>query len=59
VHRSTVARWLVSVKQELLAQATQRVKQQLGIDTREAESLCALIRSQIDISLGALDGERY
>jgi RNA polymerase sigma-70 factor (ECF subfamily) len=54
VHRSTVARWIVNLKQELLARATDQIKRRLAIDTHEANSLCAAVRSQIEITLDGL-----
>jgi RNA polymerase sigma-70 factor (ECF subfamily) len=54
VHRATVARWIVKLKQQLFDEATQQLKQRLAIDTSEVESLCRALGSQIDVSLAGL-----
>jgi RNA polymerase sigma-70 factor (ECF subfamily) len=56
VHRATAARWVVALKQQLTAVAMEHVKARLQLDTAEAESLCALVRSQIDLSLTGFAG---
>jgi RNA polymerase sigma-70 factor (ECF subfamily) len=54
VHRATVARWIVKLKQQLFDDATRRLKQQLALDTGEVESLCRALGSQIELSLAGL-----
>jgi RNA polymerase sigma-70 factor (ECF subfamily) len=54
VHRATVARWVVRLKQELFDQAVGVLRRRLAIDTTEVESLCRAIGSQLDFSLGGL-----
>jgi RNA polymerase sigma-70 factor (ECF subfamily) len=57
VHRSTVARWIVRLKQQLLDEAVGILRSQLGLETEEIESLCRAVRSQLDLSLSGLDGD--
>ncbi len=54
VHRATVARWIVSIKEQLFVAATRNLKSALGINSDEVESLCAAVRSQLDVSLNGL-----
>jgi RNA polymerase sigma-70 factor, ECF subfamily len=56
VHRATVARWIVRLKQQLFVAATQAMRQQLALDTDEVESLCEAVRSQLEMSLSGLFG---
>ncbi len=57
VHRATVARWIVRIKAELFARATDELKQRLGLDSAEVQSLCEAVRSQLEMSLSGLAGE--
>ncbi len=57
VHRATVARWIVRLRQQLLDEAMRVLKARLELDTAEADSLCAALCSQLDVSLGALVDE--
>jgi RNA polymerase sigma-70 factor (ECF subfamily) len=54
VHRATVARWIVKLKQQLFDEATRHLKQRLAMNTSEVESLCRALGSQIDLSLAGL-----
>ncbi len=54
VHRSTVARWIASLRKQLLEASTRRLRAKLALDTGETESLCAALRSQLDFSLSGL-----
>jgi RNA polymerase sigma-70 factor, ECF subfamily len=48
VHRATVARWLVSSRQQLLAEVQRRLGDRLGLSPAEVDSLAGLVRSQLD-----------
>lgn len=54
VHRATVARWIVKLKQELFDEVERQLKERLALDSGEAVSLCRALGSQIDFSLGGL-----
>jgi RNA polymerase sigma-70 factor (ECF subfamily) len=58
VHRATVARWIVGLKRQLFDAVTQAMRAQLALDTSEVESLCAAVRSQLDVSLNGLFDRR-
>ena len=51
VHRATVARRLVRLKEQLFDEATAALKRQLALDSAELDSLCRAVRSQLDLSL--------
>ena len=54
VHRVTVSRWLEEARARLLAQTKAEVMARAGVGVAECDSMLALARSQIDMSLGAL-----
>ena len=51
VHRSTVARWLASLRKNLLVSTRQALARRLRVGDREVESIMRLIRSQLDASI--------
>jgi RNA polymerase sigma-70 factor, ECF subfamily len=51
VHRATAARWAAAARDKLGELIRAEIKQRLSIDTGEVESLIALVRSRIDVSL--------
>jgi RNA polymerase sigma-70 factor (ECF subfamily) len=53
VHRATVARWIVKVKQQLFAEATRQLQEKLALDSGEVESLYRALGSEIELSLGS------
>jgi RNA polymerase sigma-70 factor (ECF subfamily) len=53
VHRSTAARWVVEVREQLMAATRERMKAALGLPAGEFESVVRLIASQLDLSLEA------
>lgn len=57
VHRSTAARWLVDVREKLYDGTRGRLEQQLHLPPRELDSLLALVRSDIDVSVRRILGE--
>jgi RNA polymerase sigma-70 factor (ECF subfamily) len=54
VHRATVARWIVRLKQEIFESAVAILRKQLRLDTEGFDSLFRAVRSQLDFSLGGL-----
>ncbi len=54
VHRATVARWIVRLKQQLYDDATGRLRTRLALDTQEVNSLCRALQSQLEMSLSVL-----
>ncbi len=51
VHRSTVARWIASARQAVLAGARHRLRDELGLSAGEFDSLAGVVRSQLDLSV--------
>jgi len=51
VHRSTVARWLASLRKTLLVSTRQALARRLQVGNKEVESIMRLIRSQLDASI--------
>jgi RNA polymerase sigma-70 factor (ECF subfamily) len=51
VHRATVARWLASSRERLLAEVQRRLGDRLGLSPAEVDSLAGLVRSQLDGSI--------
>ncbi len=51
VHRSTVARWLASLRKTLLVSTRQALARRLSVGSDEVESIMRLIRSQLDASI--------
>jgi RNA polymerase sigma-70 factor, ECF subfamily len=54
VHRTTLWRWLVQLKQRVLDEALGILRRKLALETAELESLCRSVQSQLDFSLGGL-----
>jgi RNA polymerase sigma-70 factor (ECF subfamily) len=50
VHRATVARWLVAIRNKVFADLRKRLSLQLGSSPSELRSLVQLLRDDIDIS---------
>lgn len=58
VNRATAARWLVAARRALLERARASIRETLGLSSQEYESLGAVLKSQLDVSLVEhLDGE--
>lgn len=57
VHRTTMWRWIVQLKQQILDKALAILRQELTLETAEFESLCRSVHSQLDWSLGGLLGD--
>jgi RNA polymerase sigma-70 factor (ECF subfamily) len=55
VHGATAGRWLAEARRMLEANVRALLKQRLGIDSAELESIVKLIRSQLELDLGALE----
>lgn len=53
VHRSTAARWVGEIREQLMATTRERMKSALGLPAGEFESVVRLIASQLDLSLEA------
>ncbi len=54
VSRATVARWLASTREAIVEQTRVELTRRLGLSASEYDSLVALVRSQIDVSLTTL-----
>jgi RNA polymerase sigma-70 factor, ECF subfamily len=54
VHRATCARWIEAARASLLRRVRRHLRQQLGFEERELDSLIGLVRSQLDLSLSRL-----
>ncbi len=55
--KSTVSRWLAHAQQTLLEETVRHLKEQLGLRSEEAESLVAVLKSQLESSLVQLIAE--
>jgi len=51
VHRATVARWLATIRDDLVADTQRRLAARLRLDRDEVESVIRLVRSQLDLSI--------
>lgn len=51
VHRATVARWIAALRERLFDATRDDLTRRLGVDRSEFDSLVALVRSQLDVSL--------
>lgn len=56
VHRATVARWIARSRERLLAGTRSHLRAELDLSDSEFESLVALVRSQLDISISTVLG---
>jgi RNA polymerase sigma-70 factor, ECF subfamily len=54
VHRATAARWLARIREELLRGTRRRLCDELGLDRAGFDSLVALVRSNLEITIGSL-----
>ncbi len=54
VHRATVARWLASLRKDLLESTREALARRLDVGDAEVESIMRLIRSQLDASIERL-----
>ena len=52
VHRATVARWIVRLKEQIFDGAIAALRSRFALESHEVESLCRAVRSQLDFSLG-------
>jgi RNA polymerase sigma-70 factor (ECF subfamily) len=57
VHRATVARWISSARDHMMARTLAGVSQRLGIPEPEADSILRDLRSRLDISVTRLLAE--
>jgi RNA polymerase sigma-70 factor (ECF subfamily) len=51
VHRATAARWLVGIRERLVARTHELLAARLSIDTDDVESIVRLVQSQLDVSV--------
>jgi RNA polymerase sigma-70 factor (ECF subfamily) len=58
VHRATAARWVAAARDALLAGVRARLRERLRLRGSELDSLLALVRSRIDVTLSGLLRER-
>jgi RNA polymerase sigma-70 factor (ECF subfamily) len=56
VHRATAARWLVQIRKRLLEDVKTQLRQVAAFDESEFESLAAIVRSQLHISVSRVLG---
>lgn len=54
VHRATAARWVASARASLLRGIRRHFARSVGLDRAELDSLVALVRSRLDLSLSRL-----
>ncbi|HEY2511958.1 MAG TPA: sigma-70 family RNA polymerase sigma factor [Polyangiaceae bacterium] len=57
ISRATAARWLAAARQALQKETYKELTTRLGVSPSELESVAAAIRSEIDLSVGALLAE--
>ncbi len=57
VHRATVARWLVAAREALARGTKGDLRNRLGLDARELDSVFRLVESQFDLSWSVLEGD--
>ena len=51
VHRATIARWLVKIREDLMQSTFTHMNKALGVSEEAAKSVFRMIQSQIDVSL--------
>jgi RNA polymerase sigma-70 factor (ECF subfamily) len=51
VHRATVARWLAQARERILEETRRRLAERLDAGTEDIDSVLALVRSQLDVSI--------
>jgi RNA polymerase sigma-70 factor, ECF subfamily len=54
VHRATAARWVARARDTLVETTVARLRDRLGVDTVELDSILRLVRSGLDLSLDRL-----
>ena len=54
VHRTTALRWIESAHEAVLARTRTGLMARLDVSPSECDSLIALLKSQLDVTLGAL-----
>ncbi len=54
VHRATVARWIASIHEQLLAQTKKRLSKELKVSSNELESLMRLLTSRLEVSIATV-----
>jgi RNA polymerase sigma-70 factor (ECF subfamily) len=59
VHRVTVARWLGDARLAVAEDTRRRMAVALAVPAEESESILRLVRSRLDLSLGALDAGAF
>jgi len=52
VHRATIARWRTGVRRRILASTREHLRRVVSLSDSEFDSLAALVRSQLTVSLG-------
>jgi RNA polymerase sigma-70 factor (ECF subfamily) len=52
--RATVVRWLTAARESMLREVHAILQERLAADAAEVDSLIALVRSRLDVSLSAL-----
>ena len=56
VHRATVSRWLLGAQQQLFEETRRLLREHLRLSTSECDSLVGVLRSRLDVTLGATCG---
>jgi RNA polymerase sigma-70 factor (ECF subfamily) len=51
VHHTTVVRWLASAREAIRTTVRQRLREQLGLDSEEFESITGVLLSRLDVSI--------
>lgn len=54
VHHATVARWLTQIKEQLASATREGLLARLGLNTAQLDSVMALIRSRMDVSMARM-----
>lgn len=55
VHRATAARWIAAAREQLIDGTRKRLAEKLGLQSKELKSLMGLVKSNLSISLTALE----
>ncbi|MDI3288721.1 sigma-70 family RNA polymerase sigma factor [Polyangium sp. 15x6] len=51
VHRSTVARWIAQARESILLETQRLLRERLGLDNADFNSLLALVKSELNLSI--------
>jgi RNA polymerase sigma-70 factor, ECF subfamily len=51
VHRSTAARWIAQARESILLETQRLLRERLGLDNAEFNSLLALVKSELNLSI--------